>query len=276
MNYLFLFLFLTSIYSEQIGFLKLTKDPIYLKKNLSSKLTNEIDLVGASKKNEFLIITSKIKQKTKTYYEVFMKTRYMGMGKKEKNFTAFIESSFGKFYSNEEFTKESLKNLPESFPLELANQILEKEKKLLLNFSKSQVQALKTNDFYLVHLLDGYYNSEGFGTYQTFSYLLKKDKSGKFQIFEGKMSLFQDSVEDIDLDDDGIPEIHQIIRVRTSSDTPNFYGFVNGKMTAISLPGRIDPKTKRIKQLEPSFNPENVKDIYKEFIYKQGKFEEVK
>ncbi len=276
MKFLFIILISFYIHSSEIGFFKLTEKPIYLKKNLSSKISSSDELIGSSKKNEFLIISSKLKKKNKTYYEVNMKTRYMGMGKKEKNFTGFIESSLGVFYNNEEFSTESLKKLPENFPKELAKQILQKDKNIIINFEKSSLQKLKTKDFFLLYLLEGYYNQEGFGTYKNFSYLVKKENSGKFKIFDGRMILFQDSVEDIDLDEDGVPEIHQKIRVRTSVDTPNFYGYVNGKMTALSLTGNIDFKTKRVKILLPGLSPDDVKEKYKELIYKNGKFEEVK
>lgn len=276
MKYFFLFFLFFSLNGTEIGYFKLTKNPIYLKKIPNQKLNSELELNGSSKKNEFLQVKEKITKNKKIYYKVEMKTRYMGMGKKENSFEAYIESSFGKFFTNQEFTKETLKELPDSFPKSLALQILEKDKNTVFDLSKSSIQKLNTKDFYLCFLTEGYYNKEGFGTYKSFSYLVKLEKENEYKVFEGRMNLFSDSVEDIDLDEDGIPEIHQQIRVRTAFETPNFYGYVNGKMTALSLRGNIDPKTKKIKNLKPSLNPENRKDEYTESIYKQGKFELIK
>jgi hypothetical protein len=274
------FLFLFSIFPQSqkkqipqkekiIGLAFFVSEPVYFKDTKSNSLLK--NLSGASKINEFIFVSEKILSKHNSYYKVFMPgySRSMRMDDQDRElFEAFVKAKNIRFFTPQEFTEYTMEN-SDFNRKNLLEQIQKFEDfKYPLNFTNIKIKKMKTSGFELIWVSEGYSNSNSYGSVSSKSYVIKNET----EVVPGGLNLYFEGITDLDLDDDGMPEIYQSIITRTAYDTPVFFGYVDGKYKPISLNGkRIDFKNKFIYSNSSEFNAELKKPDSKMKKYKYYK-----
>ena len=261
---------------DYIGMVYFTKTPVYYSKpdKKSKKISAEVE--GASKKEEYaFVVDSK-----NSFYHVFMKgySTVMKMNvEPTENFSAWVEASQVEFLKMAEFEKKTTKEVDPKIDKSLVKNISNYTSKsnLPLNLKHLRYLPLKTKSFGIVGFNYGYYNSSGYGEYQSISHVVKFNNS-EYTVIPGNLRILSDEIQDGDLDGDGYPELYQIIEVRTTSDAPNFFGYVNGAYVSLVMDGTVDFKTKKITQNKMITDPKTSQVTFKKVIlsYKNGTLKE--
>jgi hypothetical protein len=253
---------------EYIGMVYFAKAPVYYSKpDKKSKKINS-DTEGASKKDEYAFVVDN----KNSFYQVFMKgySRVMKINAEPtENFSAWVEASQVEFLSMSEFEKKSFQELDPKTDKLLVKAVSTYTSKfgLPLNVRYLRYLPLKTKNFGIIGFNFGYSNSSGYGESGAVSHVVKLVNS-EYTIIPGNLSLYGEEIEDGDLDGDGYPELVQTIQVRTTSDAPNFFGYVNGSYISLVVDGTIDFKTKKITQNKMITDPKTSQVTFKKVIYK--------